>query len=146
MKLKKVTFEMTAIPPVRKGAARTLQEIAHFAVSKAYKTGDLARLPCWCGNAKAQAHHEDYTKPNVVVFLCSLHHMERHIQLRWQRLGLKKPVSKERNFGVILPCDLITRMKIEAIRSQKWLGFIVAKALTEAFPPAQTPAAKEAKQ
>lgn len=31
---------------------------------------------------EAQAHHEDYTKPFDVVWLCTKHHAERHRELR----------------------------------------------------------------
>ena len=48
----------------------------------ALSTGKMIRKPCEvCGNPKSQAHHDDYTKPLDVVFLCFRHHRERHGQL-----------------------------------------------------------------
>lgn len=51
---------------------------AHSTVYRAIKRGELKRLPCFCGNIKVHAHHEDYSKPLEVEFLCSKHHKERH--------------------------------------------------------------------
>ena len=43
------------------------------------KRGLLQRLPCEvCGEAKAQAHHDDYSKPLDVRWLCPKHHKEVH--------------------------------------------------------------------
>lgn len=42
------------------------------------KRGKILIMPCWiCGN-KAEAHHEDYTKPKDVIWLCRPHHLELH--------------------------------------------------------------------
>ena len=46
---------------------------ARLAVAK----GDMARLACQvCGNFLAEMHHEDYSKPLDVVWLCKKHHIE----------------------------------------------------------------------
>jgi len=48
-------------------------------VAYAIKMGRLARLPCeTCGEAKVEAHHDDYSKPLDVRFLCIVHHNEWH--------------------------------------------------------------------
>jgi hypothetical protein len=53
------------------------------AVKYALKTGKLVRKPCEvCNVVPAQAHHEDYSKPLEVVWLCRKHHTERHVTLR----------------------------------------------------------------
>jgi len=51
---------------------------AHCAVSNAVRDGKLKKQPCEVCGAKAHAHHEDYSKPLEVVWLCHAHHMERH--------------------------------------------------------------------
>ena len=52
---------------------------ARNTVSRAIKGGKLERLPCQkCGELKVQAHHEDYSKPLEVVWLCTIHHKEIH--------------------------------------------------------------------
>ena len=41
--------------------------------------GKITREPCEvCGDPNTQGHHEDYSKPLDVVWLCTKHHMERH--------------------------------------------------------------------
>jgi len=49
------------------------------AVNHAVRTGRLIRQPCEvCGEVKAQAHHDDYSKPLDVRWLCATHHAEWH--------------------------------------------------------------------
>lgn len=48
-------------------------------VGRAIKSGKLVRLPCEvCFDYPSQAHHEDYSKPLEVVWLCGKRHRERH--------------------------------------------------------------------
>lgn len=44
--------------------------------------------PCVvCGSTeKIERHHEDYSKPKEVTFLCKKHHSERHVEIRKQQL------------------------------------------------------------
>lgn len=44
------------------------------------RKGDLIKLPCEvCGtNEKVEAHHDDYSKPLDVRWLCRKHHQEHH--------------------------------------------------------------------
>ncbi len=52
---------------------------ARAKVSHAIKIGVLHRLPCEvCGEVKSQAHHEDYTKPLEVKWVCIKHHKMIH--------------------------------------------------------------------
>lgn len=52
---------------------------ARNAVSNAIRLGKLIAQPCEvCGTEKAHGHHEDYSKPLEVIWLCHTHHMERH--------------------------------------------------------------------
>ena len=48
---------------------------ARSAVYYAIKTGRLIKEPCFCGEVKVQAHHDDYSKPLDVEWLCSKHHI-----------------------------------------------------------------------
>lgn len=51
---------------------------------RAILSGKIHKLPCSvCGtNARVEAHHEDYSKPLAVVFLCDKHHKRRHAEIR----------------------------------------------------------------
>ena len=60
----------------------------HSVVQKAILSGRLVREPCSrCGAPKAQAHHEDYSKPLDVAWLCRKCHKQRHRELKRQPDG-----------------------------------------------------------
>lgn len=49
----------------------------------AIRRGDIIKQPCEvCGNTKVDAHHDDYSKPLEVRFLCRKHHSEHHAKAR----------------------------------------------------------------
>ena len=56
---------------------------AHGFVKRALKSGKLVRQPCEvCGSSKKiRAHHNDYSQPLEVMWLCNDHHIERHLKL-----------------------------------------------------------------
>lgn len=63
---------------------------AHHAVAQALRKGRLTREPCEaCGavhgvdGAVLHAHHEDYSKPLDVVWLCRRHHRRLHAIISW---------------------------------------------------------------
>jgi hypothetical protein len=63
----------------RNDPALRLRHIARWLVSRAIKSGKLTRLPCEiCGNPEVHGHHEDYSKPLDVRWLCPKHHYEHH--------------------------------------------------------------------
>lgn len=48
-------------------------------ISKAIKSGKLERMPCIrCGSIIAEAHHENYSNPLSVIWLCKIHHKQLH--------------------------------------------------------------------
>lgn len=50
-------------------------------VGRALRAGRLERLPCEkCGSVKSQAHHEDYSRPLDVRWLCFPCHRAEHGQ------------------------------------------------------------------
>lgn len=52
---------------------------AHRKVRRAISRGELERKPCEvCGEEPADAHHDDYSKPLQVRWLCREHHIEEH--------------------------------------------------------------------
>lgn len=53
---------------------------AHSKVNYALRKGLLNKLPCEiCGEKQVHAHHEDYSKPLEVVWLCKSCHKSLHI-------------------------------------------------------------------
>ncbi len=56
---------------------------AHRLVYNAIRNGTLKRKPCKVCKSKAvQAHHEDYSKPLEVIWLCRVHHYEFDLKLK----------------------------------------------------------------
>lgn len=61
------------------GKRNPVKKAASTAVNNAVRDGRLTRQPCEiCGKDKAQAHHDDYSKPLDVRWLCTKHHAEWH--------------------------------------------------------------------
>ena len=55
------------------------KEAARRKLGKAVIRGTIVRLPCEvCGVPNAEGHHEDYSKPLDVRWLCRTHHMQLH--------------------------------------------------------------------
>jgi hypothetical protein len=46
------------------------------------RIGRLVRETCSKCGAKAHAHHDDYSRPLDVLWLCPIHHTERHKELK----------------------------------------------------------------
>ena len=77
----------------RAGKTQDQQEKARArsAVQIAVAAGRLIRRTCehvdWrnrvCGQPGTHAHHEDYSQPLEVVWLCPSHHASRHYELRF---------------------------------------------------------------
>jgi hypothetical protein len=95
----------------RRWRAKNRHKIAaHTVVKRAIRDGLLVRGMCTakttqgvCGGI-AEAHHEDYSKPLEVVWLCCKHHQTRHSELRRELDGLQDriravPVQMEFCYG-----------------------------------------------
>ena len=54
---------------------------AKWKVKYALKTGKIKRKVCEICGKKAEAHHEDYSKPLEVKWFCHKHHMGVHKQI-----------------------------------------------------------------
>ena len=56
---------------------------AHIATNNALRNNKLEKKPCEvCGDPKSQAHHQDYSKPLDVIWLCHQHHVQWHYEER----------------------------------------------------------------
>jgi hypothetical protein len=69
----------------RRGRAETPEQW-HRGLTRSYtnvliRRGVLVRQPCiWCKHTPGEAHHPDYDRPRLVVWMCRPHHLEFH---RW---------------------------------------------------------------
>lgn len=64
-------------------AAHPEQRAAWRAVQNAVAAGRLVRQPCSsCGAPEAEAHHDDYSRPLDIRWLCSACHRAHHAELR----------------------------------------------------------------
>ena len=67
----------------RKQLSPEIRKQKYGEYENAIRDGKIKQEPCAvCGSAKSQGHHEDYSKPLDVIWLCSRHHADRHIHLR----------------------------------------------------------------
>jgi len=74
-KLKKRNSELKAAWSEK----NTIKRAAHILTGSAIKSGKLLKQPCEvCGKTKVEAHHDDYSKPLDVRWLCKFHHTEHH--------------------------------------------------------------------
>ena len=69
------------------------QKPANRILSYAIKSGKVIPLPCEvCEKIKSQGHHENYSMPLDVVWLCTRHHNDRHIHLRDSKTLRQTPI------------------------------------------------------
>lgn len=103
---------------------------AHKLVYLAIKRGALKECPCVvCGSKRSVAHHEDYDKPLDVVWLCQIHHKERHKELRRLALGMGNVAQDSRppcrwaaqNLGAICRKRVRRRSRSARRRSRRGL-------------------------
>ena len=58
------------------------KKLAHGVIQRAIQSGLMSRLPCEvCGAKNSHGHHDDYSRPLNVNWLCPKHHGERHVEL-----------------------------------------------------------------
>lgn len=68
------TYQRAKLNPER-SARWTARKLARLAVRR----GVLIRQPCEvCGAERVEAHHDDYSQPLNVRWLCPTHHREHH--------------------------------------------------------------------
>jgi hypothetical protein len=62
------------------------------------RMGRIKRQPCKiCGDEKSEGHHEDYSKPLDVIWLCREHHIEADRNRRLKELNGGKDESTSAN-------------------------------------------------
>jgi hypothetical protein len=96
---------------------------------KAIKEGQLTRLPCReCGSTIAvEAHHEDYTKPLEVQWLCRKHHARRHAEMNDKLIegtAIRVALDSEKHARLKAAAALRGKSIIEIVNEiiDKWLA------------------------
>lgn len=80
------------------------QNNAHKATHKAIKQGELIKGPCEiCGTTNnVNGHHDNYTKPLEIRWLCVRHHMALHARMQRERAERRKmahQLDRQRAYG-----------------------------------------------
>lgn len=59
---------------------------AHWRVKSAIKSGKIKKQPCKLCRSETNihAHHDDYSRPLDIMWLCPQHHKDRHAWLKQQ--------------------------------------------------------------
>ena len=59
-----------------------IKRLSHIIVGNAMRDGRLIKMPCEvCGTtSKIHAHHDDYSAPMSVRWMCAKHHAEWHLE------------------------------------------------------------------
>jgi hypothetical protein len=71
---------------------------ARSQVMIALEAGRMIKQPCAvCGTTSAEAHHDDYSKPLEVIWLCKAHHGATHAGKR-----KKSNLAKNYRFAVLV--------------------------------------------
>lgn len=81
------------------------RDAARKLVAKAIRSGILIRLPCevdTCGDSKSESHHEDYSKPLEVKWLCRSHHRYADALRREREKSQIVDISEMSSIGDIL--------------------------------------------
>lgn len=73
-----------------KAKGKPIWQNAHKILFNALKNKIILKQPCLvCGNKNVHGHHEDYTKPLDVIWLCHKHHFQLHKSMRLNERILK---------------------------------------------------------
>ena len=79
-----ISHRPQVVPPSTNNVKRAAREAVHYAL----KTGAMTRQPCEVGHdcdGLVEAHHEDYSRPLEVQWLCRRHHQAIHPHMRPRR-------------------------------------------------------------
>ena len=81
------------------------------------RNGKLKRKNCIvCGKRKTEAHHEDYSKPLKIMWLCKKHHVEKE-----NRNKLKSPeIINRSRFKKCIYCNKTFICQLSLIGSRKY--------------------------
>lgn len=53
------------------------RELCRSKTRSKIRSGEIKKMPCVvCGDQKSESHHEDYSKPYEIIWLCRKHHID----------------------------------------------------------------------
>lgn len=74
---------------------------AHTDVFVALRNGTLKKQPCEkCRSKKVEAHHDDYSKPLIVRWLCKKHHIQADKERKLIECGQTQIDFKDRDIEI----------------------------------------------
>lgn len=120
---------------------------ARYECRQAIRSGKLIKQPCEvCGEAKVEAHHDDYSKPLDVRWLCKKHHSLHHrkeVVLPF-KLNARTPITIGSETKLMTDWAEKYKISVKTIGSRiKLLGWDVERAITtpsnHAFYPYKKP-------
>lgn len=86
---------------VKEWRERNLDKVkAQRVVFVLQRSGKIKKQKCFCGKSKTEAHHENYSKPKEIVWLCKKHHSEADMNRRKTSLADKKTRTDARDILV----------------------------------------------
>lgn len=75
---------------------------AQIKVGNAVRDKKLFKKPCEkCGDPIAEAHHDDYSKPLDVRWLCRKHHVKHHAEMRRLEHFTRDALAQARAFPAV---------------------------------------------
>lgn len=75
----------------RRDPAKRQKHLARWTAAHAVESGVLVRGPCEiCGDPNTENHHDDYSRPLEVRWLCRTHHLRFHRDQRRSAKGIKE--------------------------------------------------------
>lgn len=98
---------------------------ARYLTRRAIEAGQLIRQPCERCGSDAEAHHEDYSNPFAVRWLCRLHHRQEHKRLR--RLHPELPSGTATEFWSPKEYAAVHGICLTTVWRRIWTGKIVAE-------------------
>ena len=104
-KLRRLTARGKELRRAEQARERSLRRDAYLArnaVNNAVRDGRLIKEPCEiCGTTETHGHHDDYSKPLEVRWLCSRHHTDVHRNPR--SMGALDPDCDPAPFAAVRP-------------------------------------------
>lgn len=101
------------------------KRIAREKMALAIQKGELKRLCCEkCGEVKSEGHHNDYSKPLMVTWLCKKHHNEWH-------KNNKTPIGYVDDFIIRISKKSYEKLRLASYKQNKSMCKIIKEIVDE---------------